>query len=822
MSEADDAQLPSLLDAAAVVVAALPGCPAEVAADALVAATSGGLARLVPPRLRAVAAYLDAHSDALVSGGSGCPPDVARLIDALARRGQGGVVAPRCADCGRQRFLRHPVGDDMRICTTCFARRRPLAPCARCGRLARLQMHRESGETRCGRCAEAEPSRLRPCGHCKKPARIQNHIGGVPIGSCCYLHPQERCSVCGIGRVVRPWAAGAKATCAACAVEEHPACVHCGLDAPIPPPGAAACCSRCAEGRTAACVDCGTLTVMSGRNRQARCSRCYRRPERRCGRCGRLGAIARLATGDDPDLCRNCWTGPVMACEACGGVRPCRGERNGTMLCAGCRPRPKRPCAYCGNRRTVTIVWAAGPACSSCYRAFCRAKGDCPRCGAHRRLLPYKGFDESLCAACAGVAPDPICESCGNEDWLYERGRCARCVLVARLETLLGDHASRHARGLELLFAALVVTERPESTLGWLRPTQPAAKLLTRLASGELSLDHDQLDALAQTSSAANNLQHLLAALGVLPDRDSEFARLEHQLHGFLDTVADTQRRRLLDSYVRWQLLRRARAASMAGGCTPAQRHHATGSLRAADRLLDWLDQQDQALTGLDQILLDDYLLAFPGQREQLAGFLSWARRQRLVHEIELRHSERTPQVVPVDQDRRWALARRLLHDDTLPVAHRVVGLLVVLFAQTPARIATLKLSDVTATDDIMTIVLGRSPIEAPVPLAGLLGQLIASRTGLGRVKAEDPGPWLFPGRHRGQPAQVHTIQRWVHACGITDVEAHRASALIDLAGQLPAPVVADFLGLSVGTAIKWNKLAGSSWGQYLEVPVLE
>ena len=236
VSEADDAQLPSLLDAAVVVVAALPDCPAEVAADALVAATSGGLARLVPSRLRAVAAYLDAHSDALVSGGSGCPPDVARLIDALARRGQGGVVAPRCADCGRQRFLRHPVGDDTRICTTCFARRRPLASCARCGRLARLQMHRESGETRCGHCAEAEPSRLRPCGHCRKPARIQNHIGGVPIGSCCYLHPQERCSVCGFGRVVRPWAAGAKATCAACAVEEHPACVHCGLDAPIPPP----------------------------------------------------------------------------------------------------------------------------------------------------------------------------------------------------------------------------------------------------------------------------------------------------------------------------------------------------------------------------------------------------------------------------------------------------------------------------------------------------------------------------------------------------------------------------------------------------------
>ena len=43
----------------------------------------------------------------------------------------------------------------------------------------------------------------------------------------------------------------------------------------------------------------------------------------------------------------------------------------------------------------------------------------------------------------------------------------------------------------------------------------------------------------------------------------------------------------------------------------------------------------------------------------------------------------------PLDQDRRWAGARRLLHDGTCPPADRVAGLLVLLYAQ--------KLSVVTA-----------------------------------------------------------------------------------------------------------------------------
>jgi hypothetical protein len=110
----------------------------------------------------------------------------------------------------------------------------------------------------------------------------------------------------------------------------------------------------------------------------------------------------------------------------------------GQMLCKSCQPRPERECAYCGHRRKVTVVWRDGPACASCYRAAMRAKADCPGCGQHRR-----GSMQNLCAGCAGVPPGPACGDCGNEDWLYHKGRCARCVPKTRLASLLGSEPER-------------------------------------------------------------------------------------------------------------------------------------------------------------------------------------------------------------------------------------------------------------------------------------------------------------------------------------------------------------------------------------------
>jgi hypothetical protein len=109
----DCAAQDALDDAASVVAGLLPGLPAAQAATAVAAVTAGGLERLRPPRHRAIAAWLRTHPDALTSGASTAPLDVARLIDQLRAAGRDDVVAPRCADCGRARLLRATTEADM-------------------------------------------------------------------------------------------------------------------------------------------------------------------------------------------------------------------------------------------------------------------------------------------------------------------------------------------------------------------------------------------------------------------------------------------------------------------------------------------------------------------------------------------------------------------------------------------------------------------------------------------------------------------------------------------------------------------------------------
>ena len=127
-----------------------------------------------------------------------------------------------------------------------------------------------------------------------------------------------------------------------------------------------------------------------------------------------------------------------------------------------------------------------------------RAKGTCPSCGQHRRLLPYPDQPQAVCAPCAGAPPGPVCGQCGNEDWLYQKDRCARCVLTEHLTDLLGDTDNRDRLGLQPLFDTLAQGEHPETVLGWTRPSAKGTAhiLLAQLGRGEVPLTHEALDTL--------------------------------------------------------------------------------------------------------------------------------------------------------------------------------------------------------------------------------------------------------------------------------------------------------------------------------------
>ena len=116
-----------------------------------------------------------------------------------------------------------------------------------------------------------------------------------------------------------------------------------------------------------------------------------------------------------------------------------------------------------------------------------------------------------------------------------------------------------------------------------------------------------------------------------------------------------------------------------------------------------------------------------------------------------------------------------------------------------------------------LTLVLARfGQHEVPVPdsLGRILTDLI--RTGRSHTGTGSPitSPWLFPGGMPGRPITPSRPGERLRTLGVRAMPGRRA-ALIDLAAQLPAAVLADSLNLSPGTAVRWMHQAGADWNRY-------
>jgi MinD-like ATPase involved in chromosome partitioning or flagellar assembly len=50
---------------------------------------------------------------------------------------------------------------------------------------------------------------------------------------------------------------------------------------------------------------------------------------------------------------------------------------------------------------------------------------------------------------------------------------------------------------------------------------------------------------------------------------------------------------------------------------------------------------------------------------------------------------------------------------------------------------------------------------------------------------------------------------------GKTTTVANLAVLLVEIAGHVPAPVLADLLGINIPTATRWAEIAGRPWSDY-------
>ncbi|MDP8975644.1 MAG: hypothetical protein M3N28_04625 [Actinomycetota bacterium] len=221
-------------------------------------------------------------------------------------------------------------------------------------------------------------------------------------------------------------------------------------------------------------------------------------------------------------------------------------------------------------------------------------------------------------------------------------------------------------------------------------------------------------------------------------------------------------------------------------------------------------------LETLTQADVDRWLANGPGARNQIRSFIGWTGQRghtRTGLEVATVKTGRYT-TAPLDAYERWDQARRLLHDDTLDPADRVVGLLVLLYAQPLARVARLTLDDINGNHDGLTISFGKHHVVIPEPLAGLLRELPWRRQigPSGVVPGADR--WLFPGRQAGRHLHPEHLRRRLAAVGITARPARQA-ALLQLSCEIPAAVLADILNIDEGTATAWAARSGGSWNTY-------
>lgn len=763
--------------------------PEQIRATVLVVA--GGRAKS-----RRLAAALVQRPGVLADGKSPAPRVVGDLLIALRTAGATAVSPPCCAECGKGLRSLQRSGQDW-YCAVC---RKRTEPCAGCGHIREISSRDRAGQPRCVKCPDTDG---------RDPITV---IHTVISGLDPHATPDPDTVAAAVRRATRKpsyqrklsWALEAQPTllsgeghlaplraiprliellhAAGVAGIVRPACPRCHrvvrIDKPLD--GMRVCRTCIAHSRIAECVRCGARREPVTRDNEGRplCANCFIADPANletCLHCGRLRPVSHR-TPDGP-LCPSCPTLPLLTCAICGDTAGCGISRHtGQPWCPACQRR-RVPCSSCGRLAAIASSTLGRPLCADC-------------------------------------APPPVwrdCPTCSDPDHPHP-GQCARCLINARLDELMGPCADTLPPGLQALRRDIATAEHPGTAMRWL--TKPSvAPVLSDLAAGRMPLTHQAFDELPH-SQALDHLRQTLVSVGALPERDELMIRLEAFLADLLAAQHDTQRRQLLHRYLIWYLLRRLRSRNNGQPVTRQQSKMIHRLARGTLAFLDWLDAHGLTLGTCQQADLDRWRTDQSAiYREETGRFVRWARAHKLTtgHLASVRWNGPAQLL---DHQHRWDTARRLLHDNALKAEDRFAGLLVLLYAQGATAIGRMTVEQVQVSDHDVHLRLGRVPIQLPEPVNTLARAVVSHRTGHATIGARSPSPWLFPGGQPGRPISSAQLTHRLKALGIRPSQA-RTTALFQLASQIPAAILARTLGIHTDVAVAWQRHSAGDWATY-------
>jgi hypothetical protein len=747
-------------------------------------------------RQRRLAAELTAAPDVLSTGKSPAPIIVGKLLLALKQAGAQQLAAPVCRQCGRQlrilTFARRDWG-----CFGCVGTSGTRAPCAKCGQEQEVRGRDLLGRPYCSRCYVADDV----------TAPLVEVVAGIDAS----ITPE---AVAGALERADKRASGRRQITAA--VVERPELLT-GAGASAPVPGVLRFIEELhAVGAQAVvvppCPGCGRHKLLRQPLGAVRvCSYCAAKARSSvCSRCEKSKPINHRDENGEV-LCEPCWSGDPrnrQVCVGCGNLRRVYGRTEAGPVCLQCRPRPERTCSICDRAGRGTISRATGePLCDLCKGHWIVCSG----CG-ESGIVRGGTLQEPLCARCVNPDPDfwKRCRVCSTT-WQLTTAPCTRCSLDARLRQVFTAADGTTASELDRLRERLVQVDHPNYAITWLRKTN-VQSTITALVREHPKITHAALDAMPP-SKTLDHFRSMLISVGALEFRDEGLMRLEREVNETITRYTPGEHQRALRGFIDWHLLRRLRGRLKDKPTSVQQLRNVKSHLVSADAFLRWLEGIGKTLSGCAQADVERYLNTKPSYPRQCSAFVRWAVRRRYAPtEIKAPATRWTGPAGPHDQDARWAVARVLLHDETLPTADRVAGLLVLLYAQTASSIHRLTTDRVTQDGDHVLLRLGDRPIQLPAPLDALMQELVASRGTDTLIRHESD--WLFPGRSAGQPIHETRLHRRLNAIGVKPGRS-RSTALFALAEQVPAGLLSKMLGVHISVAVAWQRASGGDWMGY-------
>jgi hypothetical protein len=800
-----------------------PGLAVEAVRDAV--------ERTAPQRARQqhLAAALVGEPALLTSARSEGPKTIGALIRRLQELGAVNVVNPACPHCGTQKPLAQRDEQGRRICGSCFNKANEIfGTCTRCGNNRRLAFHDRAGHPLCVQCrpdkdvdhTEIISNHIRRLDPTALPEDLQKLIETV------VPQPFQRLKLAWAlddrpDLLTGAGAAGSQRLITLIdALITHgiqnitaPACPFCQQVVTLSNTyDGQRCCPACySKHRAQPCTICGHRRPVGRRtiDGQPLCISCVRKDrayQQQCSRCGQIRGVSRIEAGKP--ICTACGRGYPAICSICGQHKDCYLSTSDKPRCQHCSRRllNTEKCSRCHRDGIVSTRTESGePICDYCNRK----KRKCAQCDRIRQIRGRTAEHEPLCTTCYRANPSSFqaCKHCGIVERLYHFGLCERCACPGVVRSLLAGPDGVMRPDLEPVLEALVASQ-PRNILSWTSISY-VRRLLAGLATTTGPVTHEMLDKLEPNTKPTRRLRAVLVNSGQLPPRDEYLADLERWITNKLATVVDHDGRKALRSFATWHHLRRLREASTRAPLTPTQTGSVRGELSKDVVLLNWLHARGRTLATCTQTDIDAWLTDEDGAPARL--FVKWASSHRYAGRITIpsRRPDRVGDVFPID-DHRWTLAARLLHDKTIHTTDRAAGLLVLLFAQQPTRIARLTTEHVLQTDHGVQLLIGTNPLDLPEPLDDLIVELVNNRQGKAVIGHTDGHPWLFPGGLPGQPLTPGWLMARLRALGIPP-RISRNSALMDLAADLPAAVLSHLLGISIHAATHWTNEAGNT-----------